>query len=113
MKRMEMPDVRLKLGSNYRPKLFVVEYVSTKKGDTERGPLVKMRSSEARIRLIQDGELVWVIGPRRSDLAELHIDESLAEGNVYLRDIAGVTHSEYVTVSKPDTDSPLAHRTFG
>lgn len=112
MKRMEMPDVRLKLGSNYRPKLFVIEYVSTQKGDTERGPLVKMRSSEARIRLIQDGELVWVIGPRRSDLAELHIDDSIAEGNVYLRDIAGVTHSEYVTVSKPDTDSPLAHRTF-
>lgn len=113
MKRMEMPDVRLKLGSNYRPKLFVTEYVSSKKGDKERGPLVRMRSSEARIRLIQDGELVWVIGPRRSDLAELHIDDSLAEGNVFLRDIAGITVSEYVTVSKPDTDSPLAHRHFG
>lgn len=113
MKRMEMPDVRLHLGSNYRPKLFVIEYVSSKKGDKERGPLVKLRASEARIRLIQDGELVWVIGPRKSDLAELHIDDSLPEGSVYLRDIAGVTHSEYVTVSRPDTDSPLAHRTFG
>lgn len=113
MKRLEMPDVRLKLGSNYRPKLFVIEYVSTKKGDKERGPLVKMRSAEARMRLIQDGELVWVIGPRRSDLAELHVDDSIAEGNVYLRDISGVTHSEYVTVSKPDTDSPLANRHFG
>src|SRR4051812_19970755 len=113
MKHMRMPDVRLNLGSNYRPKLFVVEYVSTKKGDKERGPLVKMRASEARIRLIQDGELVWVIGPRRSDLAELHVDDSLAEGHVFLRDIAGVTVTEYVTVSKPDTDSPLANRTFG
>ena len=113
MKRMAMPDVRLKLGNNYRPKLFVVEYVSTKKGDAERGPLVKMRSSEARIRLIQDGELVWVMGPRRSDLAELHIDDCLAEGNVYLRDISGVTLTDYVTVSKPDTDNPLASKHFG
>jgi len=113
MKRMQLPDVRLKLSGNYRPKLFVVEYVSTKKGDAERGPLVRMRSSEARIRLIQDGELVWVAGPRRSELAELHIDDSIAEGNVFLRDIAGVTLSEYVTVSKPDTDAPLSGRHFG
>ena len=113
MKHMRMPDVRLQLGNNYRPKLFVIEYVSTKKGEAERGPLVKMRSAEARIRLIQDGELVWVMGPRRSDLAELRIDDSIAEGNVYLRDISGVTHSEYVTVSKPDTDNPLANKHFG
>ena len=113
MKRMRLPETRLQFGSNYRPKLFVIEYCSTKKGDAERGPLVKMRAAEARIRLIQDGELVWVVGPRRSDLAELQIDETIAEGNVYLRDIAGVTVSEYVTVSKPDTDSPLANRHFG
>jgi hypothetical protein len=113
MKRMRLPEARLNFGSSFRPKLFVIEYVSTKKGDSERGPLVKMRSSEARIRLLQDGELVWVIGPRRSDLAELRIDENIADGNVYLRDIAGVTHSEYVTVAKPDTDSPLDNRHFG
>ena len=112
MKHLRMPDVRLQLGNNYRPKLFVIEYVSSKKGDAERGPLVKMRASEARIRLIQDGELVWVMGPRRSDLAELHIDDSIAEGNVFLRDIAGITVSEYVTVSKPDTDNPLANKHF-
>lgn len=113
MKRMRLPDTRLQFGSNYRPKLFVIEYVSSKKGDKDRGPLVKMRSDEARIRLVQDGELVWVVGPRRSDLAELHIDDTIAEGNVFLRDIAGVTVSEYVTVSKPDTDSPLGNRHFG
>lgn len=113
MKRMRMPDLRAHLGTSFRPRLFVIEYLSTRKGDPERGPLVKMRSSEARIRLIQDGELVWVMGPRRSDLAELRIDDSIAEGNVYLRDIAGITHSEYVTVTKPDTDSPLQNRTFG
>jgi hypothetical protein len=110
---MRLPDTRINLGTSFRPKLFVIEYVSTRKGDAERGPLVKMRSSEARIRLLQDGELVWVMGPRRSDLAELHVDDSIAEGNVYLRDIAGITHSEYVTVTKPDTDHPLDHRTFG
>ena len=113
MKHMRLPDVRPNLGSNYRPKLFVLEYVSTKKGDAERGPLVKMRPAEARIRLIQDGELVWVAGPRRSELAELVIDDSLPEGSCYLRDIAGVAHGEYVTVSKPDMDSPLAGRHFG
>lgn len=112
MKRMRLPDVRPNLGSNYRPQLFVITYVSTKKGDAERGPLVRMRASEARIRLIQDGELVWVSGPRRSELAELHIDDSIPEGNVFLRDIAGVAHSEYVTVSRPDTDSPLNGRHF-
>ena len=113
MKRMEMPDVRLKLGSNYRPQLFVAEYVSTKKGDAERGPHVRMRSSEARIRLIHGGELVWVSGPRRNELAELLVDDSVREGQVCLRDIAGVALSEYVTVSRPDTDSPLAGRHFG
>lgn len=113
MKRFVMPDIRLKLSGNYRPRLFVVEYVSTKKGDPERGPLVRMRASEARIRLIHDGELVWVEGPRRSELAELQLDESLAEGNVFLRDIGGITHSEYVTVSRPDTDLPNAGRHFG
>lgn len=113
MKHLKMPDVRLALSGNYRPKLFVVEYTSTKKGDKERGPLVRMRAAEARIRLIQDGELVWVVGPRRSELAELHIDDRIAEGNVCVRDIAGVTHSEYVTVTKPDSDSPLAGRHFG
>jgi len=113
MKRFVMPDIRLKLSSNYRPKLFVSQYVSTRKGDADRGPLVRMRASEARIRLIQDGELVWVEGPRRSELAELHIDESLAEGDVFLRDIAGVTLSEYVTVSKPDTDTAVGGRHFG
>ena len=113
MKRFVMPDIRLKLSGNYRPKLFVAQYVSTKKGDPERGPLVRMRASEARIRLTQDGEMVWVEGPRRSELAEFHIDESLADGNVFLRDIAGVTLSEYVTVSKPDTDLPNSGKHFG
>ncbi len=108
-----MPDIRLKIGGNYRPQLNVSQYVSTKKGDPERGPLVSMRSSEARIRLIEDRSLVWVSGPRRQELAELRIDDSVLEGHVHLRDILGVTVSEYVTVTRPDTDSPLSGRHFG
>ena len=112
MKRFQMPDIRLKFAGNYRPQLNVIEYVSTKKGDAERGPLVRMRSSEARIRLIEDGTLVWVSGPRRQELAELRIDDSIPEGHVFLRDIAGVTVTEYVTVTRPDTDAPLGGRHF-
>jgi anaerobic selenocysteine-containing dehydrogenase len=113
MKRFLLPDVRLKLGGNYRPQLNVIEYVATRKGDPERGPLVRMRSSEAVIRLIEDGTLVWVSGPRRQELAQLEIDDSIPEGHVFLRDIAGITVTEYVTVTRPDTDSPLGGRHFG
>lgn len=113
MKRFRMPDIRLQLGGNYRPQLNVIGYVSTRKGDAERGPLVRMRSSEARMRLVEDGTLVWVSGPRRQELAELQIDDSIPEGHVFLRDVAGVTLTEYVTVTRPDTDSPLAGRHFG
>jgi anaerobic selenocysteine-containing dehydrogenase len=113
MKRLPATDVRRQLGSNYRPRLNVIEYVATKKGDPERGPLVRMRASEAKIRLIEDGTLVWVSGPRRQELAELRIDDSIPEGHVFLRDIAGVAVTEYVTVTRPDTDSPLSGRHFG
>jgi hypothetical protein len=41
------------------------------------------------------------------------IDESIAQGHVALRDVAGVTVSESVTVSKPDLDTPAGKRHFG
>ena len=113
MKRARLPSTPLKLGSRFQPQLMVLEYVSTKKGDPDRGPLVKLRSSEARIRLLEDGELVWVAGPRRQEIAELLIDDSIPPGKVALRDIAGVTVTESVTVSKPDTDTPIGKRHFG
>jgi hypothetical protein len=72
-----------------------------------------MRSSEAKIRLLQDGELVWVQGPRRHELAELMIDDSIPAGGIGLRDVAGVTVSESVIVSKPDLDTPVDKRHFG
>ena len=106
MKPIIIPDVRLKLSSNYRPELNVIHFISTRRGDPERGPMVRMRSSEARLRLIQEGELVWVSGPRRQDLAVLEIDDGIPEGNVVLRDISGVTITEAVMVAKPDMDSP-------
>jgi uncharacterized protein involved in tellurium resistance len=96
----------INLGSRFQPQLMVQEYISTRKGDAERGPLIRMRQSEARIRLLEDGELVWVQGPRRKEIAELMIDESIPEGRVVIRDIAGVAVTEYVTVTKPDLDNP-------
>ncbi len=94
------------MGRNYRPSLNVVEYISTRRGDAERGPMIRVRASEARVRLIDNGELVWVVGPRRQDLAILIIDDTIAEGSAILRDIAGVAVSECVTVVKPDLDTP-------
>lgn len=113
MKRIRLPEAKLNIGTRFRPQLNVIEYTSTRKGDADRGPMVRMRGSEARFRLIQDGELVWVAGPRRQELAVLVIDDEIPEGHVALRDIAGVTITESVTVSKPDTDTPLGKRQFG
>lgn len=113
MKRIRLPVAPLNLGSRFQPQLKVVSYTSTRKGDAERGPMVRLRASEARIRLVENGELVWVAGPRRQELAVLVVDEAIPPGHVALRDIAGVTVSESVTVSKPDTDTPFGNRHFG
>jgi hypothetical protein len=86
--------------------LRVVRYIATRRGDPERGPKIWMRASDALIRLVEDGELVWVFGPRRHELAELEIDDSIPEGDVVARDIAGLSISEYIRVSKPDLDTP-------
>jgi len=113
VKRMRLPTEGLKIGFGFQPKLKVVEYLSTKKGDAERGPMVRMSGREARFRLLEDGELVWISGPRRQELAVLMIDESIGPGHVALRDVAGVAVSESVTVTKPDTDTPAGKRHFG
>ena len=113
MKRVRLPTAMVGLGSRFQPELNVIEYVSTQKGDPERGPMIRMRGSEARFRLLQDGELAWVQGPRRQELAVLLIDESIPPGRIALRDVAGVTVSEMVKVSKPDLDTPVGKRHFG
>lgn len=113
MKRMRLQGQGLNLGLRFQPQLKVTEYISTKKGDKERGPMVRLTSREARFRLLEDGELVWVAGPRRNELAVLEIDDSVGAGHAVLRDIAGVAVSESVTVTKPDTDTPVGKRHFG
>ena len=64
-----------------------------------------MRAQEAKIRLLDAGELVWVFGPHRHELAELAIDDDVPRGYVVARDIAGIAVAEIVHVVKPDLDS--------
>ncbi|HEU4564214.1 MAG TPA: hypothetical protein VFS05_06190 [Gemmatimonadaceae bacterium] len=94
----------LRRDEGYNPPLQVVEFIGTKRGDPERGPLIRMRSDEAWRRLLSDGELVWVYGPRRHDLATLEIDDSLPRGAAVVRDIAGLAPSETVRVIKVDVE---------
>ena len=72
--------------------------------------MVRMHGDEARLRLIEDGELVYVYGPRRHELAVLRTDDSLAPGAVVARDIAGLRVLELATVVKPDLDADAPRR---
>jgi anaerobic selenocysteine-containing dehydrogenase len=85
--------------------LRVAEFIGTRASDAERGPQVRMSPVDARARLLADGELAWVHGPRRQELATVSVDDSVKKGDVVLRDIAGVAPSEIVRVVKPDLDS--------
>ena len=89
----------------YNPPLQVVGFIATKSGDEERGPQIRLNADEARFRLILDGELVWIYGPRRHDLAPVAIDDSVPRGGVVVRDIAGVTITEIVRLVKPNLDA--------
>jgi len=86
--------------------LRVLRLIATRSGDPERGSAIWMNPDDARRRLLMDGELVWVHGPRRHELAALHYDDDLPRGDVVLRDIAGASPSEIITVVKVDTDNP-------
>ena len=85
--------------------LSVSSFIATRRGDDDRGPLVMLNGREARARLLTDGELVWVYGPRRGELATLRIDESVRDGDVIVRDLLGIAPSEIVRVVKPDLDN--------
>jgi anaerobic selenocysteine-containing dehydrogenase len=67
--------------------------------------MVVMHPADAKTRLLADGELAWVYGPRRHELATVRIDDSGRVGDVVLRDIAGASPSETVRVIKPDLDN--------
>ena len=58
------------------------------------------------MRLLQSGEFVWVYGPRRHELVELRIDDTLRRGETALRDVAGATLTEIVRIVKADMDTP-------
>jgi anaerobic selenocysteine-containing dehydrogenase len=85
--------------------LRVASFIATRKGDEDRGPLVLMNERDARARLLDDGEVAWVYGPRRGELAVVRVDESVRFGDVIVRDIVGVAPSETVRVVKPDLDT--------
>ncbi len=85
--------------------LLVGGFISTRSGDPARGPLIRMRSDDAALRLLTDQELVRIVTDRRQELAELEIDDTLARGQVVLRDVVGASISEVVRVIKLDTDS--------
>ena len=91
----------------FTPPLQVVGFIGTRVSDAERGPLVMLNADEARQRLVNDGELVWVYGPRRHDLAPVMIDDSVPRGGVVVRDIAGLAPTEIVRLIKVDTDRPV------
>lgn len=91
------------MGRAFLP-LQVVGFIATRRTDAERGPLLRIRPDDARQRLIEEGELVWVYGPRRHELAPVVYDESLPRGGVVVRDLAGLAITEVVRLVKMDID---------
>jgi len=85
--------------------LRVADFIATRSGDEDRGPMVVMNPDDARTRLLTEGELAWVYGPRRHELATVRVDPGMRLGDVGVRDISGVAPSEIVRVVKPDLDS--------
>ncbi|MCU0626767.1 MAG: hypothetical protein MUF21_09845 [Gemmatimonadaceae bacterium] len=95
----------------YNPPLQVTGFVATRRGDPERGPAVFINATEAQLRGLVDGELVFVTGPRRKELADLHIDDAVPKGGATVRDLAGLAVTEIIKLVKPDQDrGPTATR---
>lgn len=98
---------------SFHPGLMVARYISTRAGDPERGPLVRLHPSDALQRLLEDGELVWVYGPSRHELALLVVDDTVAPGTVVARDILGIAPAGMVRVVKHDFDAARSTRNLG
>jgi len=96
-----------------RPGLLVAQYIATRATDPERGPLVRLHPSDALRRLVVDGELVWVYGPTRHELAVLVVDDAVAPGTVVARDILGIAPAGIVRVVKHDFDAGRSTRNLG
>jgi len=86
--------------------MLVVGFLATRRDDEDRGPLVRMSGEDAAMRQLAEGELAWVHGPRRQELATVRVDDTLQRGTVVLRDVAGIAVSEIVRVTKPELDPP-------
>jgi len=99
----------MSLASN--PPLQVVGFWATRRGDADRGPMVSLRPDDAAERLINEGDVVWVEGPRRQELAIVMLDAGLPRGGVAVRDIAGIAVSEIVRLVHPERDRPRPTRT--
>ena len=96
-----------------QPGLLVAQYIATRAADPERGPLVRLHPSDALRRLVVDGELVWVYGPTRHELAVLVVDDAVAPGTVVARDILGIAPAGIVRVVKHDFDAGRSTRNLG
>jgi len=84
--------------------LRVAVAFGSRRDDADRGPAVWMNPEDAAARLITDGELAWVHGPRRHELAVVHVAAEQQRGDVRLRDVLGAAPSELVRVVKPGFD---------
>ncbi len=96
-----------KLGvfSGFAPPVQVVGFIGTRKGDPDRGPMVRMRPDDALVRLVTAGDLVRVVSSRRSELAVLELDDTLPKGGVVLRDVVGAAVSEVIRILRVDQPS--------
>jgi len=97
----------------FQPWLMISRYIATTKKDAERGPMVRLNPSDARRRLLEDGELVWIYGPRRHELAILVFDDTVTLGSVVARDILGVAPAEVVRIVKHDFDAGRSTSNLG
>ena len=97
----------------FQPGLRVSKYIATRAGEAERGPLVRLHTDDARRRLLEDGELVWVYGPRRHEMAVLVVDDTVSPGTIVARDILGIAPAEIVRVVKHDFDAGRSTRNLG
>ncbi|MBA3467770.1 MAG: hypothetical protein H0T21_10200 [Gemmatimonadaceae bacterium] len=97
----------------FQPWLMISRYIATTKKDADRGPMVRLNPSDARRRLLEDGELVWIYGPRRHELAILVFDDTVTLGSVVARDILGVAPTEVVRIVKHDFDAGRSTSNLG
>lgn len=95
------------MAEGFNPPLQVVGFVATRRGDSERGPAIRLRADDAQLRGVADGSLVWIYGPRRHDLAIASIDDTLPRGGAVVRDVAGLAPTEIIRLVRVDSERPV------